>query len=195
MRPGETRDVGNTRIKITKQESKFSQILPGSVAWSEAAHAVVAIKNGTGVKFATRVPGEDYEGLTVLTREDPLAMVAHFAMGGDGASYDVHMLEQMGHNASSLAPIARSILGSDEVGFRAAASTIEENGTVSGNEIERAMKEAHNKKEVVIVTLMHKDGTVNEYEKVMTDEEVVIFDRNLLNDNSMMGQKELELAA
>ncbi len=138
-----------TRLKAYPKE-KLSKKKPGAAATHETRHAVVAIKNGTGVVFATIIPGPGYSGLTQIRAPDAVATAAPHAHGDGGTGHDVLMIVLSGHDLGAAMNAARSALSGMDKQVHAVAAELEERGTLMGADIERIMKLVENGQEIVI---------------------------------------------
>ncbi|MFH1295007.1 MAG: hypothetical protein ABIH84_00255, partial [bacterium] len=136
-----TEYIGSTRFSvIPKREPPSSLGRPASsVSTHETEHAVTAITNGTPVESVTIKPGPGYNGLTKLTRFDPIAAVAPYANGRSGTGHDVFITKLSGHNPDALSGIARSITDKKRPHIKEVARTLDEKGTLSGSDVKRIM--------------------------------------------------------
>lgn len=145
---------------VTPTFVKDNKPKPGSTEIHEATHAVNARKNGTGVEFATNVPGPGYLGLTKLTGPDSVAAVAPHVAGMDGTSHDMAIASISG-NVGAAEAVARR----NNITYRehivAVAQGIETNGTLTGSQIEGIMKDVDKGPEVRL-KVVHPNGDVRE---------------------------------
>lgn len=143
-----TEYIGNTRINVMQkpEQARPNRGPASSVARHEIEHAVTALENGTSVESATIIPGPGYNGLTRLSRFDPIAAVAPYANGRDGTSHDVFITKLSGHNPEALSGIARSITDKKRSHIEEVARKLDEKGTLSGDEIKRVMRKVDKEK-------------------------------------------------
>jgi hypothetical protein len=141
-----TQYINGYQIHVQSTKSEEPQITPGTTALHEAKHAVVAIRNGTGVKNVTITPGPGYLGLTELTRPDPVAAAAPHADGCSGTDHDVHIIAIMGADLGASSKVAAGITASNREEIKAVASLLEAKRTLSGGDIDETIKAVQNKK-------------------------------------------------
>src|SRR3989344_273262 len=151
-----------TKINVMKLNFLEEGESPGSVPEHEIAHAGVAIKTGTPVIDATIVPGRGYLGLTRLTSVNTAALIAPEAEGFVGTGSDVFKYEMLGGSPSDVI-VARRIASTHKKGFHRAASLLQKKKTMTGAEIERAIKEG-DEGERVLVEFIKSDGEKNKIE-------------------------------
>lgn len=172
---GETSHFGNTSIEVTS--SLLSKTFtPTDTAEHEATHAVVAILNGTGVKSASVIPGPGYLGITELTGFDAVAAAAPHAMGHDGTGWDMTLVQAMGHDAGSVANVARDIAGKSQEIIQEVASHLDNNGSLSGNRIHDIVQDVQ-KGEKVKVTIHDADSGETTVEELRARDGILMFPR------------------
>lgn len=179
---GRAEYIGNTRVSVVpKFEHPRSSHKPASsVATHEAEHAVVAIANGTPVESVTVIPGPGYNGLTKLSRPDPIAAVAPHANGRDGTNHDVFITQLGGHNVEALSGIARNITDKKRPHIDEVARTLDAKGTLSGRDIKKVMRKVDKEKSEPIkkkadVFISRPDGTNKEISDIPYSGGIVIF--------------------
>ncbi len=145
----------------------FDSITPGRTAYHEAAHAVAGIDD---LVEASNVPGPGYNGITKLSRFNPIAFMAAHAMGCDGTGHDVAVTAMMGHDPESVASAARSHLAPLAEEIHAVASLIETRRTISGYEARMAMDMVANPK--VQIEIIDPKGKTGQFaEKIKKGQE------------------------
>jgi hypothetical protein len=123
---------------------KIKNISKYSTSYHEATHAFAALKTGSHVHEASRIPGPGYNGITRLNEFNPIAFMAAHAMGCSGTGHDVAVVRRMGYSPESVAAQARMIMSGHEAEIDAIAADIEMQGTISGNQAWNTMEKAAN---------------------------------------------------
>lgn len=143
-----TEYIGRTRINVVQkpEQARPNRGPASSVARHEIEHAVTAVVNGTPVESVTIIPGPGYNGLTKLSRFDPIAAVAPFANGRSGTSHDIFITKLSGHNPEALSGIARSITDKNRPHIEEVALTLDEKKTLGGSEIVNIMNRVEKEK-------------------------------------------------
>jgi len=144
---------------------------PSNTALHEATHAVVAAENGTPVENGTVIPGPGYLGLTKLGRPDPIAAVAPHADGMSGTSHDVKITNMMGHDESSLAGTARSIMNKNRAKIIKLANFLDGNKSATGSDVENIRRQVDNREkneqntDGIEITIKRPSGEVVVFER------------------------------
>jgi hypothetical protein len=154
---------------------------PGNTALHEAKHALIAEKRGNTVKRVSIMPTADYNGVTELSRPDPVAAAGPHADGMSGTGWDVHIIRAMGTDEHTAGAAAKSILSGNEEEVYSIAQLLEERGAIGSGEVRSAMDEVHQpKREKVELRIIDPKGE----EKTLNEESengIVIFDSSLLD--------------
>ncbi len=169
----ETQYLG--KIKVTAEVEKKEKVIPSSVARHEAKHAVAAEFNGTRVISATIIPGPGYLGLTRLSRPDAIAAAAPHATGSSGTSHDMRIVGLMGHDAAAVSSAARAIIDKNHEQVEAVATILEEKGTVTGSEIQYAIRDAEKKEDRVKIIVENLEDGDRTTETATATKGIVVF--------------------
>jgi hypothetical protein len=147
---GETVRADGSIVVVEKRRGSRRGPRGGSTARHEARHAVAAIANGTGVVYATIIPGPGYRGLTQLSGFDAVAAAAPHAHGDDGTGHDVSIIERAGHSVGAAGSAAKSILAERHEHVEAVASALQTEGSLSGSRIREIMSDIDKGPEIII---------------------------------------------
>lgn len=139
------------KVRITKSSPETT---PGRVAMHEAAHIVVALLCGVGVKAANIVPNGPIEGTTHIDRMHKAALGAGGALedpsGRGPASGDRMIAFAHGIDWGEAVSEARAVINGNMNLIRAIASALEKNSELGRSDIENVFDEAANGTEVIL---------------------------------------------
>ena len=148
----------------------------GDVEEHEAEHAVVAIRNGTGVEEASVIPDGDSLGHVRMRSFDPIAAATSKGRAGNG--HDRHLVESAGHSFESKGSTAHGIIAKNTEHVRAVASALRRERRLTGKRIQEIMNRVDEgeKMRIRIITPDGKERTVTKrlQEKMLSLSELPI---------------------
>lgn len=188
-----------TKLSLVTTEKSLEEP-SNDTAIHEAQHVVAAEVNGTDIVMTTINPEGDSLGRTLPSRMDAIAAIAAHAMGGRGTGHDRRVVRFMGHDESSVAGVARSILTKNVHKVKAVARELEKKRTIFGSEIKSVMQEADDDKRLgpkksVDVYVKTPDGSEQKFTKDNIRNENIMVPGDWITFPVRQAEDELALAA
>lgn len=151
-----------------KKEKPVEKLHADETSIHEAKHAVVAWMNGTSVLYITVIPGRDkygneYLGMTLMSRYDAAAAAAPHAHGHGGTSGDRALMAQRGDDIDAHAGEAGGIMAESTAYIVAVANKLSEKGALGASAFEAIMqtiKANEDDEYEVVVTVTPPNGKV-----------------------------------
>lgn len=134
------------RVKVVPIRRAHGGVIPGRTAIHEAQHVV---PNPRNIRRASIKPGPGYLGFAEAFEPDPIMAAGPHAMGSEGTSHDLKVIEYGGFDVSAVISSAREVVSKLHKEVYAVASVLQEKGEISGFEAERIMNEVAKPKAAV----------------------------------------------
>ncbi len=139
--------LADGRRMVVRRKRPPRMAHPGATAIHEAEHAVPGKDD---VIKATIKPGPGYSGATWFTRFNAAAAAAPHAHGRGGTGFDVEQIRRAGHSLGAAMSAGRAALSGKDEHVLEVAKALQEEETLSGNDIRRIIQEVDEGFEVII---------------------------------------------